>query len=62
MYTFDKYMLINFKNFLKITAAVLMATEHCHTFHLATYPNITAFQIIMLLSVGAPLTPVGGSS
>lgn len=26
------------------------------------YPNITAFQIIMLLSVGAPLTPAGGSS
>lgn len=25
-------------------------------------PNITAFQIIMLLSVGAPDTPVGGSS
>lgn len=25
-------------------------------------PKITAFQIMMLLSVGAPLTPVGGSS
>lgn len=25
-------------------------------------PNITAFQIIILLSVGAPDTPVGGSS
>lgn len=25
-------------------------------------PNITAFQIMMLLSVGAPETPVGGSS
>lgn len=25
-------------------------------------PNITAFQIMMLLSVGAPDTPVGGSS
>ena len=26
------------------------------------YPNITAFHIIILLSVGAPLTPAGGSS
>ena len=26
------------------------------------YPNITAFHNIMLLSVGAPLTPAGGSS
>lgn len=25
-------------------------------------PNMTAFQIIILLSVGAPETPVGGSS
>lgn len=25
-------------------------------------PKMTAFHIIMLLSVGAPLTPVGGSS
>lgn len=27
-----------------------------------SYPNITAFHIIILLSVGAPDTPVGGSS
>ena len=26
------------------------------------YPNMTAFHIIILLSVGAPLTPAGGSS
>ncbi|RNA08118.1 hypothetical protein BpHYR1_013574 [Brachionus plicatilis] len=26
------------------------------------YPKMTAFQSIMLLSVGAPLTPTGGSS
>ena len=28
----------------------------------STYPNITAFHNIMLLSVGAPFTPAGGSS
>ena len=27
-----------------------------------TNPNITAFHNIILLSVGAPLTPAGGSS
>lgn len=27
-----------------------------------TYPKMTAFHIIILLSVGAPLTPAGGSS
>lgn len=27
-----------------------------------TYPNITAFHIIILFSDGAPLTPAGGSS
>lgn len=27
-----------------------------------TYPNITAFQSIILLSKGAPLMPAGGSS
>ena len=30
--------------------------------HGRAYPNITAFHSIMLLSVGAPLTPAGGSS
>ena len=29
---------------------------------LDSYPNITAFHNIILLSVGAPLTPTGGSS
>lgn len=29
---------------------------------LFAYPNITAFQIIILFSDGAPLTPAGGSS
>ena len=32
------------------------------TFIYMTYPNMTAFHNIMLLSVGAPLTPAGGSS
>lgn len=31
-----------------------------HSIH-NNYPNITAFQSIMLLSCGAPLTPAGGS-
>lgn len=35
-----------------------MADHCCHK----TYPNITAFHSMMLLSVGAPLTPAGGSS
>jgi len=33
-----------------------------HTLHRHTYPKITAFHSIILLSVGAPLTPAGGSS
>lgn len=33
-----------------------------HTLSHDTYPNITAFQNIILLSEGAPLTPAGGST
>ena len=29
--------------------------------YLLTHPNITAFHSMMLFSVGAPLTPAGGS-
>lgn len=36
--------------------------KKCFKIILNIYPNMTAFQIIMLLSVGAPETPVGGSS
>lgn len=34
----------------------------CTIVEWATYPNMTAFQSIILFSVGAPLTPAGGSS
>jgi hypothetical protein len=48
----------------------LIIKEKCHLYYGTniinnksySYPNITAFHIIILLSVGAPDTPVGGSS
>lgn len=63
-YTFSSLRYVQNQHYFCVHWLHILYTHTLLTIHFRyiTHPKMTAFQTIMLLSVGAPLTPAGGSS